>query len=111
MTTAPLTELVDEIRERKLSRNRHFKLMSRPPYRAAMRLKRYLDGLADELRSETGSTELCASLHRLEPGRVMLRLVRPRIQAERRCYLSDEELRCLYRHHPDVRTLIEQGDR
>lgn len=114
MTTAPLTELVDEIRERKLSRNRHFKLMSRPPYRAAMRLKRYLDGLAEELRSGTGSigsAELRASLHRLEPGRVMLRLIRPRIQAERRCYLSDEELQCLYRHHPDVRTLIEQGDR
>lgn len=110
MVAVDLTALVDEIRERRLSRNRHFRLMSRGPYRAAMRLKRYLDGLAEELRRGVAAGEIQLSVDRPSPGTVRLRLVNAPIQAVRQCFLSERELACLCRHHPDVRRIIEQGE-
>lgn len=109
MVAVELTRLVDEIREQNLSRNRHFRLMSRGPYRAAMRLKRYLDGLAAQLRELAASGDLDAQLHRPAPGRVWLRITVARLQVERHCHLSEEELECLCRHHPDVRPLLAAG--
>ena len=110
MVAAGLTALVDEIRERNLSRNRHFRLMSQSRYRAAMRLKRYLDGLADELRASQATGEPRLIVTRPSPGRVVLHLRWSRIQAERRCHLTTEELDCLCRHHRDVCGLIRQGE-
>ena len=110
MVAVNLTALVDEIRTRRLSRNRNFHLMSRAPYRAAMRLMRYLDRLAEDLRRCGAEQGAQLTVRRDPPDRVELRIVDPPIQAERHCYLSEDELRCLLRHHPDVRPIIEQGE-
>ena len=106
MVAVDLTQLVDEIRERNLSRNRHYRLMSRGPYRAAMRLKRYLDGIATQLEELTAAGDAQVRLERPAPGRVWLRIAVARLQVERHCHLSEEELACLCRHHPGVRPLL-----
>lgn len=106
MVALDLTHLVDEIREKRLSRNRCFTLMNRGPYRAAMRLGRYLDNLARQILELNGQGTLQLRMLRPAPGRVRLRISVRHLRVERHCHLSEDELECMCRHHPDVRPLV-----
>ncbi len=105
MATAVMT-LVDEIRRRRLSRNKHFSLLSRREYREARRIQRYLDGLAADLSALANEGELDLGLETGPHGKHVLTVEVARIQMHRRCYLSGEELDYFANHHPDVAQLI-----
>ena len=111
MVGSSLTALVEEIRTRGLSRNRHYHLMSQPPYREAMRLKRYLDGLAQEITrlSSQGPLPVRVSFHGAQ--RVTVRLRFSKLQATRCCYLSRDEFDVLCRLHPAVGRLLRSAGR
>jgi hypothetical protein len=105
MASAVMT-LVDEIRRRKLSRNKHFTLLSRREYREARRIQRYLDGLAADLSSLADGGELDLGLEDGPDGRFVLTVEVTRLGLRRRCYLCREELDYFTNYHPDVAQLI-----
>lgn len=104
--SAGLVPLMEEIRARGLTRNRHFTLMSRDDYSRAARLRRYLDGLAREIVLFGEQGELEVRLTRPGPERVTLHLAVERLQLRRVCHLSVAEFDHLCRHHPAAGRLL-----
>lgn len=102
MVASQVMALVDEIRRRRLSRNKHFTLFSRREYREARRVQRYLDGLAADLASLADDGEIDLGLETGLDERLVLTVDVARLGLRRRCYLSREELDYLAHHHPDV---------
>jgi hypothetical protein len=102
MVASEVMALVDEIRRRRLSRNKHFTLFTRREYREARRIQRYLDGLAAELTTLADEGELDLGLETETDGRLVLTVEVARLGLRRRCYLSREELDYLADHHAEV---------
>jgi len=102
MVASQVMALVDEIRRRRLSRNKHFSLLSRRDYREARRIQRYLDGLAADLTALARKGELDLQLETGPDGRLILTVNVARLQVRRRCYLAREELDYLADHHAPV---------
>jgi len=108
MASAVMT-LVDEIRRQRLSRNKHFSLLSGRKYREARRIQRYLDGLAADLLSLADSGELDLGLEAGPNERLVLTVEVARLGLRRRCYLCREELDYFTNHHPEVAQFIAEA--
>jgi hypothetical protein len=106
MVASQVMALVDEIRRRRLSRNKNFALLSRREYREARRIQRYLDGLADSLLALDREGELDLSLESGPDGRFVLTVEVARMRVRRQCYLTQPELDYLAKHHADVAQCI-----
>ncbi len=92
----------------RLSRNRHFDLFADPRARRAIRLHRYLQGLARAL-AEADADDL--AVHRAGgevAGDYALRIEFPVVHGRRTAYLSETELRLLAEHAPEVARLLDR---
>ncbi|MFH2010585.1 MAG: hypothetical protein ABI333_28550 [bacterium] len=109
MIGSQVMQLVHEIRRKRLSRNKHFGLFEHREYRAARRVKRYLDALAGEIVGLSNEGELDLELEWKDDDRAELHLGVQRLQLRRCCYLSRAELDYLLEHSPEVEERITRA--
>lgn len=109
MVASQVMALVDEIRRRRLSRNKHFSLFSRREYREARRIQRYLDALGSELTALAEDGDLALGLETVADGRLVVTVEVARLGLRRRSYLSREELDYLRAHHEALAQLLDEA--
>lgn len=88
----------------RLSRNRHFDLFNDPRARRAIRLHRYLIGLARDVRAH--GHEMTVTVVGGDEGNVALCIELPTLHGRRTAYLSRTELDLLAEEAPGVALLL-----
>jgi len=109
MSSRALIALAEDIWQRQLTRNRHLALLSEGDRPAALRLKRYLDAWARELRRLQAAGGLELRCERLPDDQVAVHVSVPRIQLTRVTYFHREELAVMCRYHDGLGLLLDEA--